>query len=416
MTRSMYYRLNKGVRTRFLLMAGLFILPAILCNTSIQASELSDSLPESLQIHGFASQGFIESSDNNFFGESQDGGSFDYRELGLNASLRPLPNLQLSAQIVSRVAGEGSNGDVRLDYGFADYSFISNETSLWGLRLGRIKNPFGLYNDTRDVAFTRPSILLPQSIYFDRTRNLAFSADSLEVYGEHRSERGDISFQFGVIEPIVDDLDTEVAVLGGDRPGKLDAKSSYIGRAIYERDGGRLRLAISGAQVNVGYDPALSFPADFKSGSIRFTPWIFSVQYNTERWSLTSEYALRHFELKDFGVAPLNLDFTGESYYLQGTYRFNPKWEAVLRYDVLYTDKADRDGSNFAAATGRPAHNRFAKDWTVGLRWNITPSLMLRGEYHRVNGTAWLPLLDNPNPSESTQHWDLFAMLVSYRF
>lgn len=397
-----------------LLAAGLFILPTILCNTSIQASELSDSLPESLQIHGFASQGFIATSDNNFFGDSQNGGSFDYRELGLNASLRPLPNLQLSAQILSRTAGEGNNGDVRLDYGFADYSFISNEANLLGLRLGRIKNPLGLYNDTRDVPFTRPTILLPQSIYFDRTRNLALSSDGAQLYGEHRMDSGNLSFQIGAVYPKADDLETELAILGDNLPGKLEGDLSYIGRIIYERDGGRLRLALTGARVNISYKPALAFPDDLLAGTNPFTPWILSAQYNAERWSLTAEYALRSLKYKDFGIP--DLSFTGESYYLQGTYRFNPKWEAVLRYDVLYTDKDDRDGSDFAAATGLPAYNFFAKDFTVGLRWNITPSFMLRGEYHRVNGTAWLPLLDNPDPSDSTQHWNLFAILASYRF
>lgn len=382
----------------------------------LHASDLSDKLPYGLQIHGFASQGFIYTSDNNFFGSSEKGGSFDYRELGVNASIRPLPTLQLSAQIVSRTAGEGSKGDIRLDYGFVDYSFVSNETNLLGLRLGRTKNPLGIYNDTRDVPFARPSILLPQSIYFDRTRNLAFSADSIEGYGENRSDIGDLSFQFGVINPIVDDPDTEAGILGGERPGTLAAKTSYIGRVIYERDAGRLRFGLSGAQVNVGYDPAAPFPSDFRAGSIRFSPMILSAQYNAERWSFTSEYALRHFRLKDFGVPALNLDFSGESYYLQGTYRFNPKWEAVLRYDALYTNKDDRAGSVFNMATGRPAHSRYAKDWTVGLRWNITPSVMLSGEYHRVNGTAWLPLLDNPNPATATQKWDLFALLLSYRF
>ena len=399
---------------RSLLAAGLFILSAILCNTSIQASELSGSLPESLQIHGFASQGFIETSDNNFFGNSEDGGSFDYRELGLNASLRPLPKLQLSAQILSRTAGEGNNGDVRLDYGFADYSFISNEANLLGLRLGRIKNPLGLYNDTRDVPFTRPTILLPQSIYFDRTRNLALSADGAQLYGEHRMDSGNLSFQIGAVYPKADDLETELAILGDNLPGKLEGNLSYLGRIIYEHDGGRLRLALTGARVNISYKPALAFPDDLLAGTNPFTPWILSAQYNAERWSLTAEYALRSLKYKDFGIP--DLSFTGESYYLQGTYRFSPKWEGVVRYDVLYTNKDDRDGSDFAAATGLPAYNFFAKDFTVGLRWNITPSFMLRGEYHRVNGTAWLPLLDNPDPSDSTQHWNLFAILASYRF
>ena len=64
----------------------------------------------------------------------------------------------------------------------------------------------------------------------------------------------------------------------------------------------------------------------------------------------------------------------------------------------------------------RPAHSRFAKDITVGLRWNITPQFMLRAEYHRVNGTGWLSTLDNPSPHGTVQHWDLFSILGSYRF
>ncbi|MEO6564199.1 MAG: hypothetical protein ABIN99_14350, partial [Nitrosospira sp.] len=62
------------------------------------------------------------------------------------------------------------------------------------------------------------------------------------------------------------------------------------------------------------------------------------------------------------------------------------------------------------------AFNRFAKDITVGLRWNVTPEFMLRAEYHHVNGTAWLSTLDNPNLRDLSQHWDLFTVLGSYRF
>ena len=86
--------------------------------------------------------------------------------------MRPLSNLQFSVQGLSRTAGEGSPGNIRLDYGFIDYTFSNQENSQFGIRLGRMKNPLGFYNDTRDVPFTRPSILLPQSIYFDRTRKL----------------------------------------------------------------------------------------------------------------------------------------------------------------------------------------------------------------------------------------------------
>lgn len=389
-------------------------LGAMLAMLWAQPAPATD-LPDTLQIHGFASQAFILTSDNDFFGDSDDGGSFDFRELGLNASLRPLPRLQLSAQILSRRAGESDDGDIDLDYAFADYSFISTATNLAGLRAGRIKNPLGFYNDTRDVAFTRPSILLPQSIYFDRTRDLALSADGIQLYGEHRTKVSVIELQLEAGRPRVSDEETELAFLGSDLPGELDDETSFIGRVLYERDGGRLRLALSAAQVNIDYSPGAPFPDDLLPGSIRFEPWILSAQYNAERWSLTGEYARRKSEFDDFGGIP-DTSFTGESYYLQSTYRFSPKWEALLRYDVLYTDVDDRDGEDFARATGRPAHNRFAKDFTIGLSWNVTSSFLLRAEYHDVEGTGWLPILDNPNLAATEKHWEMFLIQGSFRF
>lgn len=90
--------------------------------------------------------------------------------------------------------------------------------------------------------------------------------------------------------------------------------------------------------------------------------------------------------------------------------------ETVFRYDVLYTGKSDRSRKVFASRSGRPAHNKFAKDIAVGLRLNVTPSFILRAEYHRVNGTAWLSTLDNPNSLATSQYWNLFAVQASYRF
>lgn len=107
-------------------------------------------------------------------------------------------------------------------------------------------------------------------------------------------------------------------------------------------------------------------------------------------------------------------------------YRFTPNWEGFLRYDALFIDRSDRDGSDWVAKNpgGRSGlgHSRFAKDIAVGIRWNVTPAFMLRAEYHHVNGTGWLSGLDNPidlrtgRPIDTHQHWDLFAIQASYRF
>ncbi|MGZ8097187.1 MAG: hypothetical protein ACXWUD_13185, partial [Methylosarcina sp.] len=48
------------------------------------------------QVHGFLSQGFNFTTDNQVFGTSKDG-SFDFTELGINGSVKLTPNLLISA-------------------------------------------------------------------------------------------------------------------------------------------------------------------------------------------------------------------------------------------------------------------------------------------------------------------------------
>jgi hypothetical protein len=370
-------------------------------------------LPESVQIHGFASQGYIQTTDNNFFGDSSDGGSFNFHELGINGSWRITPDLLTSIQLVSRKAGKTDDGAVRVDYALIDYSLVSSSDSLFGLRAGRVVNPYGFYNETRDVALTRPSILLPQSIYFDVNRQFALSGDGVHLYAERNAPWGSLQFQGGVFKPRTDDPDLKQAITRGFFQGDLDGKASWIGRLGYEFEGGLVRLAVTAVDLQTDYEPG-GGPVNLEAGEFGFSPLLFSAQYNAERWSLTAEYARRPVSLKKFGEYLPDTEFTGESYYFQGSYRFTPSIEGVLRYDVLIWDRDDPDGEKFAALTGTPTHRRFAKDWTVGLRWDVLPSFMLQAEYHHVDGTGWLSELENPDGFE--RRWDLFAVMASYRF
>jgi len=407
MTKSRYCPFVKKIKISALFLVSFTVLFGLFHRSTAEGFDL----PDTLRIHGFASQGYLHSSENNFYGSSQNG-SFDFTELGANVSYSPFSEIHLSAQALSRRAGESNDGDVRLDYGLVDYRFYSEEKMRGGIRIGRIKNPLGLYNDTRDVAFTRPSILLPQSIYFDRARKAALSSEAIHLYGDRQFDFGDLFVQAGIGYPLVEDLETEQAFLLSDQAGRLDDALSYIGRIVFERDGGRIRLGLSGAWVNMDYAPGPGDPLG--PGNIRFRPVIVSAQYNAESWSLTSEYALRRTEFK--GLGALSGNKTGESAYWQGTYQITPILEALVRYDILYQDKSDRDGADFARQTGLPNHLLFAKDWTIGLRWDIMDALMSRIEYHAVDGTAWLPLGDNPAPSSTKRRWELFSVLLSYRF
>lgn len=194
-------------------------------------------LPDDFQLYGFLSQGYVKTSANRFYGES-DKGSWDLREIGVNLSYRPRPELLISGQLLSRTAGNMYDGELRLDYGLIDYAPLMDLDRTMGVRLGRLKNPLGLYNDTRDVPFTRPSIFLPQSIYFDRVRNLELSLDGGGLYGDFVTDAGEFFFQlnYGLMDV---DKNVEAAFLGQDWPGEMKTDDPWVtARLIYEYEGG----------------------------------------------------------------------------------------------------------------------------------------------------------------------------------
>jgi hypothetical protein len=395
-----------------LFICSVVMVTPFISNNTIAAEK--NWLPDSVQIHGFLSQALIHTSDNNFFGTTDDNISEDFRELGINGSWRIIPDLQIAMQVVWRDAGLTDEQGLRIDYGLADYHLYSSEDNLLGIKAGRVPTPLGLYNETRDVASTRPGIFLPQSIYFDVNRNLALSADGGYLYGEQNTDWGDFSFNFGSVIPRSnEDPDLKLAIVG-DFQGEIEGDLSWGGRLNYEWKGGEVRLAVTYAEFNGHFSPS-PIPNNLNSGQIKFHPLIFSAQYNAEKWSLTAEYEFRDLRLNNFGLFP-DSKILGQGYYVQGIYKFTSYLEGMVRYDELIWDTDDKDGSKFAAQYGRPAYSRFAKDWTIGLRYKIIPGLLLSTEYHRINGTGTISSLENPDPDRTVQHWDLYAVMLSYDF
>ncbi|BFM05970.1 hypothetical protein [Halioxenophilus aromaticivorans] len=388
-------------------------LSTILLAGSAGAVSAQDALKE-IDFHGFATQSYLYSSENNFFGESSDG-SFDFFELGINTLWAPTKKLKLAVQAVARDAGNTDDGSIRLDYGFLEYQLLTTSSSNTGIRVGRVVNPLGFYNESRDVAATRPGTLLPQSIYFDVNRNLALSSDGVFIFYDKFSEQNDLSFQLSIAEPRTRDPDLEPALFGTSRPGSLEGTTSWLGRVLYEHDFGKIRLALTAADLNLEYQPK-NDPI-IRDGDLSFQPIILSAQYNTEKWELTTEWARRKTELTNLEVLP-DWKLAGTSYFLQAAYRISNSLTVQLRYDSLVWDNDDKKGEEFASNPfyPYPGYTRYAKDWTLGLRWDINQHLLISAEVHDIKGTGWLSLLENPNPAAMEKDWRLFAVTASVRF
>ncbi|MCU7853523.1 MAG: OprO/OprP family phosphate-selective porin [Candidatus Thiodiazotropha sp. (ex Monitilora ramsayi)] len=385
------------------------ILLASLLGT--QQSALASKLPENhFQIHGFLTQAYVKTTDNRFFGDSQDG-SFDFREIGANASYRFNPKLMASAQLLSRVAGDMYNGSLTVDYAQLDYTFHMSERARYGALLGRTKNPLGFYNDTRDVAATRPGIFMPQAIYWDRVRNMVLSNDGVQFYADNSNGLHRFSLQLLAGKTPIDE-NVEKSYLDPSLNASMDQDGVTTGgRLLYEWDGGRLRLALSNAMLKLDSRTTILPP-----GSIDIDYWVLSAQYNHGPWRLTAEYMEEPIDYQGFANLLDSADTTVDGYYLQGDYRLHSDWELLLRYEQSHYDKDDRYGSKVSTISGLPPYNFYSKLWTAGLLWEPTEQLMLRAEFSQVEGVIFLSNLENPIPSERVKDWNLFSLLISYSF
>lgn len=372
------------------------------------------------RVHGFASQGYTLTSGNNFFGSSRGDGSFDFREIGVNASGHVHSNVLIAAQGVYRDAGGSDTDNFRLDFANLDYRFPLplKERNTMGIRLGRVKNPFGLYNETRDVLWTRPSVTLPQSVYFDALalRQAMISTDGGLIYGSHTLGDHILSAEFVTGNPLDNTGGaTEFLTQRMNAHGKMTGRPLFIGRAGYQWQEGRFRLLFSIADLDRNFKSASSH---IPSGNVKVLYPLASAQLNLEKWSFTAEYGQIISERSGFTRSGLTDKVTSESFYVQSEYRFAPDWTALVRFDAFFANINDRSGKKQAQLTTLPKHRFFAKDITFGLRWEFARNFMVAADYHRIHGTAWLSPADNPQLSISggEANWDLFTMMFSYRF
>ncbi len=414
---SMYLVLNRLLNNKICHAVVLTTIASAWSTVSLSQEQDNSLVDSSIPLHGFISQGFVNTTDNKFFGDSDTGlGSFEYTELGLNTSINIHPLFNASGQLLFRRAGKMYENELSIDYAFIDFIPVNSESGSFGILAGRFKNPLGLYNDTRDVAFTRPGNFLPQTVYFDKVRNLLLSNDGLQIHSDlYFGSDHHLDLQMGAGMLPVDD-NVKAAYLGPGLDGFVETnKPTVVGRALYNWNEGVVKLSISGAKGEFDFKQA---PTDHLfDGNVEFFHWVASAQYNAESWSVTAEYMEQPVTWN--GLIPFYLDgreATLQGYYVQGDYRFNTNWQTYLRYEEGYADKNDKNGQIASALWGDPTYDFYTKLWTIGTRWDPSVNWMLRAEYSRANGTFILSPVENPDTSQLGQYWDMFSITASYRF
>jgi hypothetical protein len=150
------------------------LLLVVCCAARLVAQDL-----ENIQIHGFATQGFLYSSHNNYLTMKSSSGSLQWTEGAISVADQVTDKLRVGIQLHMRQMGDLGGPNVVVDWASGDFKFNDK----LGFRAGKIKAPLGLFNESQDVDSLFLWTLLPQSMYPVDNMDFNLSEMGGEIYG-----------------------------------------------------------------------------------------------------------------------------------------------------------------------------------------------------------------------------------------
>ena len=379
--------------------AGLVFACFCISHLSLQAQDFK-AFDREVQVHGFASQGFVYTNTNNWLTMNSNQGSGAFTDFGLNVSSSVTDKLRVGAQVYDRNLGQLGQYHPSLDWAMVDYRFKS-----WlGFRGGKVKTTLGLYNDTQDLDFLYTFALLPQSVYPTDIRDATLAHSGGDIYGSISLKRylGDFSYT-AFVGHRSDSIYSGYAYLassygvhfssyggpqyGGDLRWHTPLKGLLVGLSRINQD-----ITTKGTSPNPSPGAA-----PFPYSSVSKADWInqFYGEYIAGKLRIDSEYRRAlHDESTEGGLLLSTSDARG--WYVSGTYRVMKRL-AVGSYYSRYTITVVSGGLLAARVpdqtdTSLPGNHVYDK--VVTARVDLNRFWDVKVEGHFMNGYGFGPYPD----------------------
>ncbi|MBN7819119.1 TonB-dependent receptor [Bowmanella yangjiangensis] len=365
--------------------------------------------------HGFLSQGMMQASDSNFVNDSGDV-SFKLTEVGVNLSYQISPTLRLASQAVYLNGGNRYPEGVRLDYLFLDWNLYSAETWQVNLNLGRFKNYHWLYSSTRDIPHTRPSIILPQSLYYDAFRDFAKGNDGAALLAQGDGTFGSWEFNWSYGDtPIERDLTT--TLLGDMAGGRLEQIFDHQMSFYFQPRDSFSQFGV--AFVNSDFKYLSSEQDAFVDGRANTRRVIFNYKYSAEFWDLSAEAIHENVIYQNMLFPGYYQELHSQGVYFQGRWFANSDLTFLARLDLFDLNKNDRSGEWLEEQSGGliPHYFGYSDTLTLGVTYRLADNWSVQAEVHRFKGTGRLsPAVLPDTQINDREYWNLWAVQLMYWF
>lgn len=228
------------------------------------------------------------------------------------------------------------------------------------VRFGRLRTPVYMYSESIDVGFAYPWLRLPDEVYSqvqlsnyegaDLVYNLplSFATASFQLAGGQARNRDYYLYD--------DEFDIDYSKVFGASVSLATNDFGTIRLGYAEAD---IETEISGSFNDIFGNPGSATLLALDKDKGKFTS--IGYQYDNGTWLTANEWTRRVIE--NDGSA------STDSFYLMGGHRFGD-FLAHVTYAQLDEDEGRQNS------------------WTLGLNYNVLPTVVLKGEYKRVNTTG----------------------------
>ncbi len=361
-----------------------------------------------IAIHGTLSSTVAYSDKYNFLGATDDAWDFIQNEATVNATKRFDNGLKIAGQVYAYSLSDYSA--VTLDFANLDYSFSQE----FGVRIGRIKTPSGLYTEVQDLDQVRIFASLPLNFYPRSYRAFAVASDGVSLYGNLGAGKAG-SFDYQAFYGYVPDLDDQQPTMLGTNSSGLAPNMIAGGSLIWNLPVDGLRVGYSyytlygGALITNPID--IGFGVTSFSGDLGYTTQVASIEYTRGKWVASAEYK----------YTKTTTNLTNNSALMGGLVpagsipntALNEKDEIYFQLTYQATEKI---GVGAYYAYSDYQNSTIDKDIALATSYAIMPWWLVKAEVHFMDGTHELGSAGNTNAGVTEDTWNYYVLKTTFSF
>ena len=354
----------------------ILVTSALALAATVGRAQSLDDL--NIQIHGYATQGFLYTTNNNILTTSSSNGSPAWTEAVVNVGAQPIPKLRIGVQGRYFLLGNFGNA-ITLDWAAADYKVNDR----FGVRFGKVKSPSGLFNETQDIDPSYMWSLLPQGVYPIGSRNSVLAHYGGVVYGTLNIGKslGKIEYRGWGGERVIGSSDgyfVDQVEEGLNLPNGLSGAT--LGAAIHWRTPlPGLTIGASDGK-DMQWTSALTAGGGALAGSETLKPFNLPDcfgRYEKDKFMIAGEWTRLpvHASLALTGAPTQSVHIDQRAWFGMASYKLTDKFTLGL-YDSQSVDHQLPLGAA-----------RHSLDWAISGRYDFNGYLYAKAEQHFIAGT-----------------------------